>query len=59
MAFRTFNPQIPASKSKIVFEALPQDDPKIRQPDISLAQSLLAGSRKCRGARVEEDVEIV
>jgi dTDP-glucose 4,6-dehydratase len=31
---------IPESKSKIIFEALPEDDPKIRQPDITLAQSL-------------------
>ncbi len=30
-----------ASKSEIVFEPLPVDDPKVRQPDISLAQKLL------------------
>jgi UDP-glucuronate decarboxylase len=29
------------SKSKLVFKALPQDDPKQRKPDISLAQSKL------------------
>ncbi|MGH9319403.1 MAG: UDP-glucuronic acid decarboxylase family protein [Vicinamibacteria bacterium] len=29
------------SKSEIVFEALPVDDPKVRQPDISLARKLL------------------
>ena len=29
------------SKSQIVFEPLPVDDPKVRQPDISLAQKLL------------------
>ncbi|HEK25128.1 MAG TPA: SDR family NAD-dependent epimerase/dehydratase, partial [Hydrogenobaculum sp.] len=29
------------SKSKIVFKPLPQDDPKQRQPDISLAKSKL------------------
>src|SRR5205085_9527934 len=29
------------SKSKIVFRPLPSDDPKQRQPDIALAQSLL------------------
>ena len=28
-------------KSKIVFKDLPEDDPKIRQPDITLARSLL------------------
>ncbi len=29
------------SKSKIVFESLPQDDPKRRRPDITLAKRLL------------------
>lgn len=29
------------SKSKIVFKPLPQDDPKMRQPDIALAKKLL------------------
>ena len=29
------------TSSKIVFKELPQDDPKVRQPDISLAQKLL------------------
>lgn len=29
------------SKSKIVFKELPEDDPKIRQPDISRARSIL------------------
>jgi dTDP-glucose 4,6-dehydratase len=29
------------SKSKIVFKELPQDDPKVRQPDITLARKLL------------------
>ncbi|MFN3306065.1 MAG: UDP-glucuronic acid decarboxylase family protein [Candidatus Kapaibacteriota bacterium] len=33
--------QLCGSKSKIVFEPLPADDPKIRQPDISLARKLL------------------
>ncbi|HET6512266.1 MAG TPA: UDP-glucuronic acid decarboxylase family protein [Candidatus Kapabacteria bacterium] len=32
---------IPESKSEIVFKDLPQDDPKVRQPDITLAQKLL------------------
>ena len=34
------------SKSKIVFESLPLDDPKQRQPDISLAKSVLDWSPK-------------
>jgi UDP-glucuronate decarboxylase len=29
------------SKSKIIFESLPEDDPKQRQPDITLAKSKL------------------
>lgn len=29
------------SKSKIVFEPLPEDDPKVRQPDITLARKIL------------------
>ncbi len=29
------------SRSRIVFKPLPQDDPKVRQPDISLARNLL------------------
>lgn len=33
--------EITGSKSKIVFKELPEDDPKVRQPDISRAKSLL------------------
>jgi dTDP-glucose 4,6-dehydratase len=29
------------SRSEVVYEALPQDDPTIRQPDITLARALL------------------
>ena len=32
---------IPESKSEIIFTPLPQDDPQVRQPDITLAKSLL------------------
>jgi dTDP-glucose 4,6-dehydratase len=32
---------ITGSRSEIVHEALPTDDPKVRQPDISLARALL------------------
>jgi len=35
---------IPNSKSKIIFEQLPEDDPKQRQPDISLAKEKLGWS---------------
>lgn len=34
------------SKSKIVFKELPVDDPKVRQPDISLAQKILGWEPK-------------
>ena len=37
---------IPESKSKIVFMPLPQDDPQVRQPDITLAKSLLGWEPK-------------
>lgn len=33
--------ELTESRSEIVFEALPVDDPKVRQPDISRAKSLL------------------
>ena len=33
--------QLSKSESTIVFRDLPQDDPKVRQPDISRAQSIL------------------
>jgi len=34
------------SKSKVVFKPLPEDDPKLRQPDITLAKKLLDWSPK-------------
>lgn len=34
------------SKSRIVFKPLPEDDPKVRQPDISKAKSLLGWAPK-------------
>jgi dTDP-glucose 4,6-dehydratase len=33
--------QVTGSRSKIVFKPLPEDDPKVRKPDISLARKLL------------------
>ena len=33
--------EITKSKSRIVFKTLPEDDPKVRQPDISKAKKLL------------------
>jgi UDP-glucuronate decarboxylase len=33
--------QLTGSKSKLVYRPLPQDDPKQRQPDISVAKQLL------------------
>jgi dTDP-glucose 4,6-dehydratase len=35
-----------ASRSEIVFRPLPEDDPKVRQPDISLARKLLGWAPK-------------
>ena len=36
--------EVSGSKSEIVYEALPTDDPQVRQPDISLAQAILGWS---------------
>jgi dTDP-glucose 4,6-dehydratase len=33
---------VTGSKSEIVYEALPTDDPKVRQPDITLAKEILS-----------------
>jgi dTDP-glucose 4,6-dehydratase len=33
--------QVTGAKSEIVFEALPVDDPQVRQPDITRARQLL------------------
>jgi len=38
--------ELTASGSKIVFEALPEDDPKVRRPDIARAKRLLDWSPK-------------
>ena len=38
--------EVTGSKSEIVFEALPTDDPQVRQPDISLARDLLGWEPK-------------
>ncbi|GJQ22068.1 MAG: epimerase [Bacteroidia bacterium] len=38
--------ELTGSTSKIVFKELPQDDPKVRQPDISLARKVLGWSAK-------------
>ena len=34
--------EVTNSKSEILFEALPTDDPQVRQPDITLAREILA-----------------
>ena len=34
------------SSSEIVFEALPADDPQVRQPDITLARAILGWEPK-------------
>jgi dTDP-glucose 4,6-dehydratase len=38
--------EVTGSKSEIVFEALPTDDPQVRQPDITLARSILGWEPK-------------
>ena len=36
--------EVTGSKSEIVYEALPTDDPQVRQPDITLARKILGWS---------------
>jgi nucleoside-diphosphate-sugar epimerase len=38
--------RLTGSQSKIVFESLPEDDPKVRRPDISRANQLLGWNPK-------------
>jgi dTDP-glucose 4,6-dehydratase len=33
--------EVTGSRSEIIFEALPTDDPQVRQPDITLAREIL------------------
>jgi dTDP-glucose 4,6-dehydratase len=40
--------QVTGSESKIVFKPLPEDDPKVRQPDIGLARKLLGWEPKVK-----------
>jgi UDP-glucuronate decarboxylase len=40
--------EVTGSKSEIVFEALPADDPQVRQPDISLAKDILGWEPKVK-----------
>ena len=43
--------EVTGSSSEIVFEALPTDDPQVRQPDIALARELLGWEPRGRAAR--------
>lgn len=47
--------KISSSKSKIVFKPLPQDDPRVRMPDISLAKSRLKWSP---GVKLEKGLAV-
>ena len=38
--------EVTGSRSEIVYEALPTDDPQVRQPDITLARELLGWEPK-------------
>jgi dTDP-glucose 4,6-dehydratase len=38
--------EVTESRSEIIYEALPTDDPKVRQPDISRARALLGWEPK-------------
>ena len=39
--------RLTGSRSRIVFQTLPQDDPKVRQPDITLARQALSWEPAC------------
>ena len=43
--------ELTGSRSKLAYLPLPQDDPRQRQPDITLANRSSTGSRRCRCAR--------
>ena len=49
------NKQLGRSKSNIVYCSLPQNDPKVRQPDIGLARKLLGWEPK---VKLEEGLRI-
>jgi dTDP-glucose 4,6-dehydratase len=38
--------QLTGSKSRVVFKVLPEDDPKVRQPDTKLATEILGWKPK-------------
>jgi dTDP-glucose 4,6-dehydratase len=38
--------EVTGSRSEIVYEALPTDDPQVRQPDITLAKEILGWEPK-------------
>jgi dTDP-glucose 4,6-dehydratase len=38
--------EVTTSRSEIVYEALPTDDPQVRQPDIALAKEILGWEPK-------------
>jgi dTDP-glucose 4,6-dehydratase len=40
--------EVTGAKSEIVYEALPKDDPQVRQPDISLAKEILGWEPKVK-----------
>ena len=49
--------EVTGSRSEIVFEALPTDDPQVRQPDITLAREILGWEPEVeppRGARAHD-----
>ena len=46
--------EVTGSRSEIVYEALPVDDPKVRQPDITKARELLGWEPEVGAARGPE-----
>jgi dTDP-glucose 4,6-dehydratase len=51
LEFATTIIQLTGSKSSLIRQALPEDDPKKRRPDIARARRCCTGSRKCRSKK--------
>ena len=52
--------RLTGSTSKLVYRPLPEDDPKVRQPDITRARTLLeVGAEGRPGRRADEDARVL
>jgi dTDP-glucose 4,6-dehydratase len=50
---------VTGSKSELIYEALPTDDPQVRRPDITLAKQLLGWEPEIQlGAGLQRTLEL-